>query len=97
MKQSLLKALAALLLTGIFSQTVLAEAVHVTMRTNMGVIELELDKEKAPISVENFVNYAVLRCFFGVHEKIPFRIRLDFFQLLAGGVRQNAIEVLAHA
>ena len=32
--------------------------VTVTMETNKGVITLELDREKAPDSVENFVTYA---------------------------------------
>ena len=29
----------------------------VVMETNMGTIEIELDRQKAPITVENFVNY----------------------------------------
>ena len=35
-----------------------ADMVTVTMETNKGVITLELDREKAPDSVENFVTYA---------------------------------------
>jgi len=35
-----------------------ANMVTVTMETNKGVITLELDREKAPDSVENFVTYA---------------------------------------
>lgn len=35
-----------------------ANMVTVTMETSKGVITLELDKEKAPESVENFVSYA---------------------------------------
>jgi cyclophilin family peptidyl-prolyl cis-trans isomerase len=35
-----------------------AKIVKVTMETSKGTIELELDKEKAPISVANFVAYA---------------------------------------
>ena len=35
-----------------------ADMVIVTMETNKGVITLELDAEKAPLSVENFVKYA---------------------------------------
>jgi cyclophilin family peptidyl-prolyl cis-trans isomerase len=30
----------------------------VTMKTSMGTVKIELDKEKAPITVENFVQYA---------------------------------------
>jgi peptidyl-prolyl cis-trans isomerase B (cyclophilin B) len=35
-----------------------AGMVKVTMETNKGVITLELDREKAPVTVENFINYA---------------------------------------
>jgi len=35
-----------------------ANMVTVTMETNKGVITLELDREKAPVSVENFITYA---------------------------------------
>ena len=35
-----------------------ASKVIVNMKTNMGTIVLELDAEKAPVTVENFVNYA---------------------------------------
>ncbi|MFM7181884.1 MAG: peptidylprolyl isomerase [Verrucomicrobiales bacterium] len=35
-----------------------AKMVKVTMETSKGTIELELDKEKAPLSVANFVAYA---------------------------------------
>lgn len=34
-----------------------AKAQKVTLKTNMGTIVLELDKEKAPITVENFLGY----------------------------------------
>jgi peptidyl-prolyl cis-trans isomerase B (cyclophilin B) len=35
-----------------------AETINVTMETNQGTIELELYRDKAPLTVENFVNYA---------------------------------------
>ena len=55
-----LKAIAALLATGIlFSQDLAAEdIVHVLVVTSMGPIELELYPEKAPATVANFVEYA---------------------------------------
>ena len=34
-----------------------AETVRVLMKTSMGDIEIELDREKAPVSVENFLRY----------------------------------------
>lgn len=38
--------------------TAAAKVVKVTMETSKGAIELELDQEKAPLSVANFVAYA---------------------------------------
>jgi len=40
------------------AQAVFAESVKVLMKTSMGDITLELDADKAPKSVENFVKYA---------------------------------------
>ena len=50
-----------------------AGMVKVTMETNKGVITLELDSEKAPVSVENFVNYAKAGHYDGTifHRVIP--------------------------
>lgn len=51
--------LSTFLLTLSWGQTLLAaDEVNVVMNTSMGTIELELYPDKAPISVENFVNYA---------------------------------------
>jgi cyclophilin family peptidyl-prolyl cis-trans isomerase len=85
MKQSLLKTLAALLLAGLFSQNALAEMVHVTMRTNMGVIELELDKGKAPVSVENFVTYAKA----GFYNGTVFHRVIRNFMIQGGGFDES--------
>jgi len=47
--------------------------VKVTMETSKGVITLELDSEKAPVSVENFVKYAKAGHYDGTifHRVIP--------------------------
>jgi cyclophilin family peptidyl-prolyl cis-trans isomerase len=45
-------------MTGSLATQAWAEQVKVLMQTNQGDIKLVLDKEKAPITVENFVNYA---------------------------------------
>lgn len=52
---------------------VLAENVHVLMSTSAGDIELSLDKDKAPISVANFVKYASSGYYNGTvfHRVIP--------------------------
>lgn len=50
-----------------------AGMVTVTMETNKGVITLELDREKAPATVENFVTYAEAGHYDGTvfHRVIP--------------------------
>ena len=50
-----------------------ANMVKVTMETNKGVITLELDGEKAPVSVDNFVKYAKAGHYDGTifHRVIP--------------------------
>ena len=50
-----------------------ANMVKVTMETSKGVITLELDSEKAPVSVENFVKYAKAGHYDGTvfHRVIP--------------------------
>jgi peptidyl-prolyl cis-trans isomerase B (cyclophilin B) len=50
-----------------------AGMVKVTMETNKGVITLELDRQKAPATVENFVNYAEAGHYDGTvfHRVIP--------------------------
>jgi peptidyl-prolyl cis-trans isomerase B (cyclophilin B) len=50
-----------------------ANMVKVTMETSKGVITLELDSEKAPVSVENFVEYAKAGHYDGTifHRVIP--------------------------
>lgn len=57
MKQIFFKILLTLLLTGVFSQSAVAENVRILMETSQGNIILELDKEKAPKTVENFLSY----------------------------------------
>jgi cyclophilin family peptidyl-prolyl cis-trans isomerase len=47
-----------LALTAAFTAQAWAEQVNVLMQTNQGDIRLALDKDKAPITVENFVTYA---------------------------------------
>jgi cyclophilin family peptidyl-prolyl cis-trans isomerase len=45
------------MLMGLFSQAALAEKVRVLMETSQGKITLELDQDKAPKTVENFLRY----------------------------------------
>lgn len=55
--------------------------VVVTMVTNKGTIKIELDKEKAPISVENFLGYAKS----GHYSKTIFHRVIDKFMIQGGG------------
>jgi cyclophilin family peptidyl-prolyl cis-trans isomerase len=47
-----------ILITLLISTSIFAEPVYVKMTTNRGDIFLELDKDKAPLSVANFIQYA---------------------------------------
>lgn len=61
------------------------DTVYVAMRTNMGDFVLELDGEKAPISVENFVSYVKDGSYDGTifHRVIP------SFMIQGGGFDQD--------
>jgi cyclophilin family peptidyl-prolyl cis-trans isomerase len=58
MKQPLQRLLITLLLAGLSIGHAWAESVKVEMKTSLGTIVLELDREKAPKSVDNFLQYA---------------------------------------
>jgi len=56
--------------------------VKATIKTSMGVIELELDKAKAPITVENFTRYAKD----GHYNKTIFHRVIKGFMVQGGGL-----------
>ena len=58
------------------------KAVQVVMETSMGTIELELDGEKAPLSVANFVNYAQM----GFYDDTIFHRVINNFMIQGGGM-----------
>ena len=60
-------------------------AINVTLKTNFGDIKLELDDEKAPITVENFLGYVDDGFFNGTifHRVIP------DFMIQAGGFTED--------
>jgi len=62
-----------LMFSGSFASTQLGEKVMVEMVTSKGVIKLELDAEKAPITVANFLEYVKSGHFEGTifHRVIP--------------------------
>src|SRR5262245_7041905 len=55
--------------------------VKVVMKTSLGEIEMELDKQKAPASVENFVKYAKA----GHYNKTIFHRVINNFMIQGGG------------
>ena len=67
-----MKALLFLFLT-LMGSVAIAETVSVRMDTSMGVMELSLDAEKAPVTVENFLRYAKEKRYDGTifHRVIP--------------------------
>lgn len=62
--------------------------VHVTLDTSMGKIKLELDKEKAPISVENFLGYVNS----GHYSKTIFHRVIKGFMIQGGGMDEKMTE-----
>ncbi len=69
--------------------TAWAENPIVEMHTNKGVIVLELDREKAPISVQNFLDYVDLDGYRGTifHRVIP------GFMIQTGGYLENLTDM----
>ncbi len=65
-----------------------AKKVTVIMETSMGTIELELDSEKAPVTVANFVEYASD----GHFEDTVFHRVIPGFMIQGGGLASNGAE-----
>lgn len=61
--------------------TELPKTIDVIIETGMGKIEVELNAEKAPISVENFLNYAEM----GFYEDTIFHRVINNFMVQGGG------------
>jgi len=63
----------------------LQAAPAVNLQTNMGSIVIELDQEKAPISVRNFINYVNA----GYYNGTIFHRIIDNFVIQGGGYNEN--------
>jgi len=63
------------------SQPALAETINIRMQTSMGDIFLELDKDKAPQSVDNFMRYVDA----GFYDGTIFHRVIDGFMIQGGG------------
>jgi len=80
-KQTLL----LLILVAIAPNSYAADLVKVRMQTSAGDIVLELDREKAPISVKNFLSYVKS----GAYEGTIFHRVIDNFMIQGGGFDEN--------
>jgi len=65
-----------------------AGAPHVLLKTSMGDIELELNPEKAPLTVENFLRYVKS----GQYNGTIFHRIIDGFMIQGGGMDKNMRE-----
>lgn len=81
----MLKALLTACTLLIASSTWAAENPHVVFTTNQGEIELELDTQKAPISVENFLAYVDS----GFYKNTIFHRVIPGFMIQGGGFTQD--------
>ncbi|WP_457676431.1 peptidylprolyl isomerase [Thiolapillus sp.] len=77
--------LLSLLLLGSLSGSVLAEKVKVLMETSKGNIELALDKDKAPVTVENFLRYVDE----GFYDGTIFHRVISGFMIQGGGLTED--------
>ena len=60
----------------------------ITLTTNFGDINIELDKEKAPISSENFEQYVKD----GFYDGTIFHRVIDGFMIQGGGMTEDMVE-----
>jgi peptidyl-prolyl cis-trans isomerase A (cyclophilin A) len=81
MKKDTTIVLFALLLFGLCIGTAWAEKVKVEMKTSLGPITLELDRDKAPKSVDNFLQYARD----GFYDGTIFHRVIEDFMIQGGG------------
>ncbi|OIQ02995.1 MAG: hypothetical protein COS82_08665 [Zetaproteobacteria bacterium CG06_land_8_20_14_3_00_59_53] len=82
---------AGLLLSGTPAQA--GDKVNVKMTTSMGVIELQLDAERAPETVANFVRYAKE----GFYNGTVFHRVIPNFMIQGGGFTPNLSQKATHA
>ncbi|WP_020678242.1 peptidylprolyl isomerase A [Geopsychrobacter electrodiphilus] len=78
------KIVLTLILLGIFCAPAVAGEL-VEMKTSVGNIKLELDRDKAPLSVENFLQYVDN----GFYDGTVFHRVIDKFMIQGGGFDQN--------
>ena len=65
----------------------------IKMNTNFGTITLELDEDKAPVTVENFLRYAKE----GHYDGTIFHRVINGFMIQGGGMKPGMVEKDTHA
>ncbi len=83
-----MKLLLSLLLATLLAWTAPAQAQKVRLATSMGDIVVELDAEKAPKSVDNFLRYVKA----GHYDGVIFHRVIDNFMVQTGGYRPDLSE-----
>ena len=86
------KLITLLLVTLILSTPAMAGAVKVLMETSKGNITLELDQEKAPKTVENFLRYADE----GFYNDTIFHRVISGFMIQGGGLTAEMVKKPTH-
>ncbi len=76
----------------LISMTTLGKSPVVLMETSMGQIEIELDEEKAPLTVKNFLRYVDEKFYDG----LIFHRVINGFMIQGGGYNEKMIEKNAH-
>ena len=87
-RRKLLQCIAALSLSGAALMAHAADAPRVQLKTNMGDIVLELDADKAPVTVANFIKYVKS----GQYNGTIFHRVINGFMIQGGGFDQNMRE-----
>jgi peptidyl-prolyl cis-trans isomerase A (cyclophilin A) len=93
MKQILLRLLLATTLAFGLLSTAAAEPVRVLMKTSLGDIELELDPDKTPKTVENFLRYVDE----GFYNGTVFHRVINGFMIQGGGFTPDLQKKRTHA
>lgn len=93
MKTSLIRLLLAGILLFTLHANTQAETLVVKMKTSMGEIELELDGDKAPKSVTNFLRYVDE----GFYNGTIFHRVINGFMIQGGGFTQQMMRKKTHA
>jgi len=92
MKRRLALLALCLLPTLVFAETA-AKAPKVKLKTNLGEIVLELNPEKAPVTVENFLGYVVKKHYNGT----VFHRVIDGFMIQGGGFAREGDKAVEKA